>query len=462
MAEYDDVKYEVNGDGDDGYELEPEQEDITSEDCWKVISSFFEIKKLASMQIDSFNHFMRAGLQDLINEKGGVTLDHAENVDEDDPNPVLIKRHEVKFGKVTLSKPNMTEAEGTTADCMPHEARMRSLTYASPVFVRMSRRTYYAKAKPWDEDDKNSGVAREDGTELFWKESDDPEDYEFEKEVFLGKVPIMVRSMTCHLVSEQFQGDRDLFAWGECPYDQGGYFIINGSEKVLIAQERSAGNIVQVFQKAAPSPFTHLAEIRSVIDKGNRMMSQCTVKLFRRVDGPDGTKIDNPIRVQLPYVKQDIPLVIVFRALDIVSDADILEKIVFDQSDKEMMDMLMGSLQEGQAIQGADLARDFIARRGNAPNLKSHERQKHATDILQKEFLPHIGQTADATARKAFFLGYMINRLLKCALGRAEPDDRDHLGKKRLDLAGPLMTNLFRLQLDKATKDFSRYMTKRV
>ncbi|KAL2415491.1 DNA-directed RNA polymerase II subunit RPB2 [Exophiala dermatitidis] len=468
MADYGDAKYEPNGyyGGDGTYEngdaVDAVDTDITSEDCWKVISSFFDIKKLASMQIDSFNHFMRSGLQDLVNEKGGVTLDHAQNVDEDDPNPVVIKRHEVKFGKVTLSKPNMVEGDGVTADCMPHEARLRSLTYASPAFVKMTRRTYYAKEKPWDDAGVDEGVMREDGSQLYWREGTEEGDFDSEKEVYIGKIPIMVRSMTCHLMSDRFQDDRDLYAWGECPYDQGGYFIINGSEKVLIAQERSAGNIVQVFQKAAPAPFTHLAEIRSVIDRGARMMSQCTVKLFRRVDGPEGTKIDNPIRVQLPYVKQDIPLVIVFRALDIVSDADILEKICFDQSDKEMMDMLMGSLQEGQPIQGADLARDFIARRGNVPTLKSHERQKHATDILQKEFLPHIGQGPDATARKAFFLGYMVHRLLKCALGRAEPDDRDHLGKKRLDLAGPLMTNLFRLQFDKATKDFYRYMQKRV
>lgn len=465
MADYEDQKYDVNGYyGDNGEEGEGdyEQEDITSEDCWKVINSFFDTKNLASLQIDSFNHFMRSSMQDLVNEKGGIILDHAQNIDEMDPNPVVIKRHEVKFGKVTLSKPNMVEGDGVTTDCMPHEARLRSLTYASPAFVKMTRRTYLAKEHPWDDQTDDMGVAKDDGSTLFWRESSEEEDYDAEREVYIGKIPIMVRSMTCHLMSEKFQSEKDLFAWGECPYDSGGYFIINGSEKVLIAQERSAGNIVQVFQKALPSPFTHLAEIRSVIDRGARMMSQATVKLFRRQDGPDGTKIDNPIRVQLPYVKQDIPLVIVFRALDIVSDADILEKICFDQSDKEMIDMLMGSLQEGQPIQGAELARDYIARRGNVPTLKSHERQKHAMDILTKEFLPHIGQNGDATARKAFFLGYMVNRLLKAALGRAEPDDRDHLGKKRIDLAGPLMTNLFRQQFDKATKDFYRYMQKRV
>ena len=462
MADYDDQKY-TNGYYDhqvDGYEDEEEEQNITSEDCFKVIGSFFESKGLVSMQIESFNEFMRSTMQDLVNEQKSITLDQMVPQDEQDPNPIVIKRHEVLFGKISLSSPTVTEGEGTTMDLMPNEARLRGLTYASAVYVNMHRKTYAARERPWG-DMGEKGVIEESGQELFWQE--DPEDKEDPQDIFLGKVPIMLKSSTCHLlIKDRFATEKDLHAWGECPYDQGGYFIINGSEKVLIAQERSAGNIVQVFNKAAPSPFSHLAEIRSVVDKGNRMMSQCTAKLYRQVDGPDQVKIPNPIRVQLPYVKADIPLVVVFRALDIVSDADILEKICFDQSDKEMMDMLMGSLQEGQPIQGAELARDYIARRGQNPNLKTYERQKHAQDILQKEFLPHIGNDASSMPRKAFFLGYMVHRLLKCALGRAEPDDRDHLGKKRLDLAGPLMGLIFRSQFNKVVKDFTRYMQKRV
>jgi DNA-directed RNA polymerase II subunit RPB2 len=463
MADYDDQKY-TNGYYDHpagSYEDEEEEEqNITSEDCFKVIGSFFESKGLVSMQIESFNEFMRSTMQDLVNEQKSVTLDQMVPQDEDDPNPIVIKRHEVLFGKISLSSPTVTEGEGTTMDLMPNEARLRGLTYSSAVYVNMQRKTYAARERPWG-DMGEKGVLEESGQELFWQE--DPNDREESQDIFLGKVPIMLKSSTCHLlIKDRFATEKDLHAWGECPYDQGGYFIINGSEKVLIAQERSAGNIVQVFNKASPSPFSHLAEIRSVVDKGNRMMSQCTVKLYRQVDGPDQVKIPNPIRVQLPYVKADIPLVVVFRALDIVSDADILEKICFDQSDKEMMDMLMGSLQEGQPIQGAELARDYIARRGQNPNLKTYERQKHAHDILQKEFLPHIGNDASSIPRKAFFLGYMVHRLLKCALGRAEPDDRDHLGKKRLDLAGPLMAIIFRSQFNKVVKDFTRYMQKRI
>ncbi|RMZ81896.1 hypothetical protein DV738_g1953, partial [Chaetothyriales sp. CBS 135597] len=441
-------------------ESEVEDRDIVVEDCWKVIAAFFESKGLVSMQIESFNEFMRSMMQDLVSEKGAVIIDHAQPYSEDEENPIVIKRHEVVFGGIMLGPPNITEGEGVTRDLLPHEARLRSLTYASPVFCKMKKRTHVAREKPYD--DKTYVQLRDDGTEQFWNTIQESEEDEREQDVFIGKVPIMVKSSTCHLLkTSRFESERDLFAWGECPYDQGGYFIINGSEKVLIAQERSAGNLVQVFQKSGPSPFTHLAEIRSVVDRGQRQMSQCTVKLMRRGEGPEGIRIENPIHVQLPYCKNDIPLCVVFRALDVVSDADIIEKICFDRKDREMMDMLMGSLQEAQIIQRADQARSFIAHRVD-PSLKFQQRQQQANDILNKEWLPHIGKGPDARTRKAYFLGYMVNRLLKCALGRAEPDDRDHLGRKRLDLAGPLMAGLFRNLFDKATKDFYRYMQKRV
>ena len=467
MAEYDASARYTNGyyDANGGYgELVEEDQadgDITSADCFKVINAFFDQKGLVSMQIESFNEFMRSTMQDLVNEQGQVTLDQMVPQEESDPIPIVVKRHRVSFGRVMLSSPTVTEGDGITADLLPNEARLRGLTYSIPVYLKMTRTTFVAKERPWGETGEKGAIDETTGQELFWQQ--DLDDGEPEQDIFLGKVPIMLKSSTCHLLNKQLiKSERDLHAWGECPYDQGGYFIINGSEKVLIAQERSAGNIVQVFQKALPSPFTHLAEIRSVLDRGNRMMSQCTVKLYRQTEGMDQTKIQNPIRVQLPYVKSDVPLVIVFRALDIVSDADILEKICFDQKDKEMVDLLMGSLQEGQPIQNGEIARDWIARRGQNPNQRAYERQKHATDILQKEFLPHVGQDPSSISRKAFFLGYMVNRLLKCALGRTEPDDRDHLGKKRLDLAGPLMSNLFRVQFQKVCKDFFRYMQKRV
>ena len=461
MADYSDQKYLANGDYEDAGDGGNDSV-ITSEDCWTVISSFFASKGLVSMQIESFNNFIVKGMQEVMAEKGTLTIDHAQNVDESDPNPVVIKRHEIEFGKLQLAPPSLVEGSGAPEELFPHQARLRSLTYCSPVYCTMTRRTYYAREHPTHEDAQS--VRRDDGTELYWEDADDEHEHDKEHvdDVFIGKVPIMLKSASCHLVQPNgmFQTETDLFAWGECPYDQGGYFIINGSEKVLIAQERSAGNIVQVFKKPEPSPFWVLAEIRSVIDKGIRQMSQCTVKMYRKGEGPDGARLRNIIRVQLPYTKTDIPLVILFRALGIVSDLDILAKIVYDQDDKEMMEMLMDTLMEGQPIQESEMAKDWIAKRGTNQNARRFERLKLTQDILQKEWLPHIGKGPDAITRKAYFLGYMVNRLLKCALGRTEPDDRDHLGKKRLDLAGPLMATLFRSLFDKQCKDFYRHMQK--
>ncbi|KAG7144167.1 DNA-directed RNA polymerase II subunit RPB2 like protein [Verticillium longisporum] len=105
-------------------------------------------------------------------------------------------------------------------------------------------------------------------TRLEWEEEESGDDPGADKDkpedmkdmIFIGRMPIMVKSKICHLSRES---ENDLFMLNECPYDQGGYFVINGSEKVLIAQERSAANIVQVFKKAQPSPFSYTAEIRS-------------------------------------------------------------------------------------------------------------------------------------------------------------------------------------------------------
>lgn len=119
--------------------------------------------------------------------------------------------------------------------------------------------------------------------------------------------------------------------------------------------------------------------------------------------------------------------------------------------------MLKPCVEEGFVIQEREVALDFIGRRG-VLGIRREKRIQYAKDILQKELLPNITQEEGFETRKAFFLGYMVNRLLLCALERKEPDDRDHFGKKRLDLAGPLLANLFRILFKKLTKDIYNYM----
>lgn len=420
--------------------------EITAEDCWTVISSFFNEKGLVSQQLDSFDEFIETTIQELVWEDRNLILD--QPAQHTTPEDNINKRYEIEFGKIYLSRPTMTEADGTTHPMFPQEARLRNLTYSSPLYVDMSKRVLYSKDSA-DIDDVTGGTTGGSGSneQEWYRDPNEPE--EPISRVYIGKVPIMLRSKFCMLRGLR---EHEFYELNECPYDQGGYFVINGSEKVLIAQERSAANIVQVFKKPATSPVTHVAEIRSAVEKGSRLISSMQLKLFG--------KGERTIKAALPYVKSDIPIVLVFRALGVVPDGDILEHICYDQNDWQMLEMLKPCIEEGFFVQDREVALDYIGRRGSALGISREKRIRYARDILQKELLPHITQEEGFETRKAFFLGYMAHRMLLCALERREPDDRDHFGKKRLDLAGPLLANLFRMLFKKLTKDIYRYMQK--
>ncbi|KAG6297453.1 DNA-dependent RNA polymerase II [Claviceps aff. purpurea] len=459
MAEYEEeFDYENYGEDDEG---------ITPEDCWTVISSFFETKGLVSQQTDSFDEFTQTTIQDLVNEYSTITLDQ--------PNPpstpgtkIALRRYEIKFGTVMVSRPTISETDGTVTSLLPYECRDRNLTYASPLYINITKKVSAAieREVPLHEmdDAQQTEYAKtgENPTKLVWEEEETPEDDQAGKSedwknmVFVGKLPIMVKSKICHLSRET---DESLFTVNECPYDQGGYFVINGSEKVLIAQERSAANIVQVFKKAQPSPYTYTAEIRSALEKGSRLISSLQLKLYGKGDSARGG-FGQTIHTTLPFVKSDLPIAIVFRALGVVSDEDILNHICYDRNDSQMLEMLRPCIEEAFCVQDREVALDFIGKRGNRDQagLGREKRVRVAKDILQKETLPHISQSEGSETRKAFFLGYMVHKLLQCALGRREADDRDHFGKKRLDLAGPLLAKLFRGIVRRMNNELSNYL----
>jgi DNA-directed RNA polymerase II subunit RPB2 len=235
-------------DVEDEYEDEMDGGDITSEDCWAVISSFFDTKGLVSQQLDSYDEFTRNTIQDIVQENGTVILEQNTpyNPDEDS-DPIIKRRYEIKFGRVFLARPTHTEGDGTTVPLYPHEARLRNLTYSGAMLADITNRIMIAKEShaPAEGEDEDTEVTTLHGpggpTRIKWEREDVPMEDEAAR-VFIGKLPVMLRSELCHLRN---QSDEMLFGFNECPYDQGGYFVINGSEKVLIAQERSAANIVQ-------------------------------------------------------------------------------------------------------------------------------------------------------------------------------------------------------------------------
>ena len=150
----------------------------------------------------------------------------------------------------------------------------------------------------------------------------------------------------------------------------------------------------------------------------------------------------------------------VFRALGLVADRDILEHVIYEFDAPELKEMVKPSLDEAFVIQEQNVALNFIGSRGARPGVTKEKRIKYAKEILQKEMLPHVGVSDFCETRKAYFLGYMVHRLLLASLGRRELDDRDHSGNKRLDLAGPLLAFLFRGLFKNLIKEMRLYAQK--
>ncbi|MEJ1274698.1 hypothetical protein NN561_005586 [Cricetulus griseus] len=402
--------------------------DLWQEACWIVISSYFDEKGLVRQQLDSFDEFIQMSVQRIVEDAPPIDLQaeaqHASGEVEEPP------RYLLKFEQIYLSKPTHWERDGAPSPMMPNEARLRNLTYSAPLYV--------------------------DITKTVIKEGEEQLQTQHQK-TFIGKIPIMLRSTYCLLNGLT---DRDLCELNECPLDPGGYFIINGSEKVLIAQEKMATNTVYVFAKK-DSKYAYTGECRSCLENSSRPTSTIWVSMLAR--GGQGAKksaIGQRIVATLPYIKQEVPIIIVFRALGFVSDRDILEHIIYDFEDPEMMEMVKPSLDEAFVIQEQNVALNFIGSRGAKPGVTKEKRIKYAKEVLQKEMLPHVGVSDFCETKKAYFLGYMVHRLLLAALGRRELDDRDHYGNKRLDLAGPLLAFLFRGMFKNLLKEVRIYAQK--
>eukprot|EP00932_Pfiesteria_piscicida_P018922 SRR837773.5763.p1 GENE.SRR837773.5763~~SRR837773.5763.p1 ORF type:complete len:1043 (-),score=257.48 SRR837773.5763:37-2829(-) len=161
-----------------------------------------------------------------------------------------------------------------------------------------------------------------------------------------------------------------------------------------------------------------------------------------------------------PYLRVEIPVVVMFRALGINADKDILEKIVYDLSDFAMLNACRKSIEDAAPINSQEMALDYIAKRGPTMGATKDVRMQYARELLQKELLPHVGRTPNIEGRKAYFIGYMTNRLLLGLVGRNPEDDRDHFGKKRIDLAGALVqasfTGLWRKSVSDTRKALQR------
>ena len=247
--------------------------------------------------------------------------------------------------------------------------------------------------------------------------------------IFLGKFPIMVQSDFCVL-----QGlSRDIrHSMGECKNDMGGYFIIDGKEKTVIAQEKFADNMLYV-RKVDDDKYLYSAEIRSVSENVSKPVRTLSVKMCT----PTSKYTNHQLVVKIPNVRAPVPLFIVFRALGIISDKDIISYCLLDMDKYEsMIDLFIPCVHDASTIMTQQNALKYIALLTKGKGIS------HALEILTDYFLPHVGETNYIT--KAYTLGDMVFRLLSISSGVEPPTDRDNFKFKRIELVGSLLYDLFR------------------
>ena len=365
--------------------------------AWVLVQSFIEEKGLVRQHLDSYNRFIERTLQEIIDEIGVI---ETENKDV-----------KVKLGRIEVGEPKFREADGSESDITPMMARLRNLTYSAPMYLEM--------------------------TLII-----DGEERETSK-VYIGEMPIMVRSSKCVLSK---MNEEELIRSGEDPKDPGGYFIVNGSERVLVIQEDLAVNRVLVDVGGASSSVTHVAKVFS------------STPAYRIQTVINRTK-DGMLYVIIPAVPARLPLVVVMRALGLKSDKDVVNAIT-DSYREDIVNELMPSLLEQSRIAPTvEDALDYIGSR-IAVGQPRKERIERALQILDNFFLPHIGNKPENRKEKAYFIGQMVERLIELVLGYRKPDDKDHYANKRLKVAGDLMAMAFRQAFRQFVKDLRYQLEK--
>jgi len=371
--------------------------ELKHEDLWEVIRAFIEDEGLVQHHLRSYNSFIKEGLSELIKSLGDLEIRTRYGT-------LVLKMRDPEIGAPIVEEIDGTVIENVT----PMECRLRNLTYAAPLYVTM---TLYLDGKPITQPEK----------------------------VKVGILPIMVKSDICPLSK---MSEEELMEIGEDPRDPGGYFIINGSERVIVAIEDLAPNRILVTEKDS-NGGQFIAVVISMAH-GRQARTEVTYKT------------GGPLKVFFSRIYKGIPAIIMLRALGMTNDRDILNMV---SSLKEVQELLAPSFEEAEGIDSEQEALRYIGNR-IAFGYAEEYRIQRAEQLIDNVFLPHIGTSKAARYQKAIFLCEMIGRVLETSLGIRKPTDRDHYANKRLKLAGPLLMELYRMAFMKLLRDI-RYQLER-
>jgi len=435
---------------------------------WSVLEAYSKVYPVDSIQLISYNDFLQHKLPKML-EANSIFYIYAS------------KEKKVKIAKFQFFNPNYIlpyhyEVNGKKHHIFPVEACERGSTYCSDILCSLKV------------DDLVKGSSK------------------IHNNILIGKVPVMTGSSICNLTNNTQNSKTKM-----CQMDVNGEFIVNGSKKVVIAQERSNFNKISVFKqnkKKANAPF----EIFSVIRSSATSTTHTSISKI-------GITKDGKVHVQLPYISSTINIVIMFKALGTFKEEEILDFMLLNSDEKFYTllkrDMLK-NFERGFGCKTQEQALCFICNeiKGNTDkknNLMSYvlsnipliellknektqienkkewieenkdlfenynnleefdESEEFANKVfdvfeiiktkiefakafLKSDFFP----TYKSNYEKKCYMGLAVCRFFEVKYGYALIEDRDLMSKKRVETSGALLSNLFYNGLKKMILDFQK------
>ena len=357
----------------------------TAQDKWNLLPAFLRVKGLVKQHIESFNYFVDVELKKIVKANHKV-------LSAVDPKFYL------KYTDVNVGKPLRTLDDQDQNLITPNECRLRDITYSSPVYVDVA----------------------------YWRGNREVR----KKGVRIARIPMMLRSSKCILADAS---EDEMSKYQECPMDPGGYFIINGTEKVILVQEQLSKNRIIVEKDTRVGTVVQA----SVTSSTHERKSKTYVLLHKE-----------RIFLKHNFLNEDIPIVIMFKAMGILSDREIFEMVA--GGDAAYQDTFSINFEESAKLNifTQQEALEYI---GNRVSIKSgakfaDNRSRYVQEAIEALIGVIINQVPVQGLNfrpKAVYVAYMTRRVLMAYHDNSLLDDKDFVGNKRLELAGQLLSLLF-------------------
>lgn len=394
---------------------------------WDILDHYFKENKnfLVSHHIDSYNNFINKGIFNIFKENGIIKYTSLYKDENDQSNEVTLylggkdpNNLKIYFGKPVIFDDDYSHL------MYPNDARLRNMNYAATIHFDV---------------DVDFVLIQDNGEKITHS-------IVLEK-IYLGKFHIMLQSTLCILHGLD---RKTRFQMGECLNDFGGYFIVDGKEKVIVSQETFADNMMYTKIGKEDDIYSHSIDIRSKSEDTSKPIRTTSIKIV----SPNGSYTNKQIVVLVPNIRKPVPLFILMRALGITNDEAIIKTCLLDlEKNKHMVNLFLPSIHDAAFIYTQEMAINYLV------SFTKRQTISGVMEILSDYFLPHIGELNFVS--KAYFVGYMTYKLLKVYTKEEAPTDRDNFQFKRVELTGDLLYSLFREYFLIYTKSIRQNINKR-